>query len=193
MIPAIVFLTPQAQDQRTPYDLNPGPLGTLMEVLHNFGVNCPGGRDAFVVQKFDCYTQQWDVVCDWMREFKATISTRFGPEAVPMVLYVFPYKCTTRRQNPHEKYDYFSEYGRPQVGNFWELSVSAMVKYICDVVTGIHCQGILAKTYAAMGGGIGNSTAQNVALKVLGKIGATLYTIEENPTEKWYSPLPVSF
>ena len=56
-----------------------------------------------------------------------------------------------------------------------------MVKYICDVFTGIHCQGILSQTYTSMKGNpLTNSTAHNVALKILGKIGATLYKLDTN-------------
>lgn len=111
IIPALIFLTPDAQNAKNQgkYDCNPEPLGFLMEALYHAGANCPGGKDYYLVDKFDWYAQKWEVMLAWMREFKEKVNTdkRLDPTAIPLAVFVFPYKCIVR-----DHMEKSSEYGK---------------------------------------------------------------------------------
>ncbi|CAI5455216.1 unnamed protein product [Caenorhabditis angaria] len=181
IIPAIITIeNPRLNPQNVAFDH--GSIQCLMETVSRFGQPVYRNRYNQPATYFVGAYHQGRNRIEELRNMLVEIKTRIendrelsadGSLPVPLVLFIFAYRSTTIRTRT---LNVMGDYG--------------IIKQLCDGEVGINCQGILRKNLATISGNPNRcSTAHNMAMKILSKIGTTHYMIESGGKHKNWTKL----
>ncbi|PAV91596.1 hypothetical protein WR25_20758 isoform B [Diploscapter pachys] len=147
---------------------------TLIKVLREMGLRIheefeTRELDANYMNPFEQIRESLEGLISGFKKHVAEWSEKLKEPIKPIVLFILNGKFSTIQQR-----------------NMGAFNLYQMIKYYCDVVQGVYAQVILRATYNKMAGNIRTAaTAHNVALKVLAKLGVSLFHVDPENHKNW--------